>query len=40
MQQFSEEELRQYNGKDGMPAYIAYKGQVYDVTSSKFWKEG
>jgi predicted heme/steroid binding protein/uncharacterized membrane protein len=40
MQQFSEEELRQYNGRDGMPAYIAYNGQVYDVTSSKFWKEG
>lgn len=40
MQQFSEEELREYNGQDGMPAYIAYNGQVYDVTSSKFWKEG
>ncbi|MDP2850404.1 MAG: cytochrome b5 domain-containing protein [Sulfuricurvum sp.] len=40
MQQFSEEELREYNGRDGMPAYIAYKGQVYDVISSKFWKEG
>jgi predicted heme/steroid binding protein/uncharacterized membrane protein len=40
MQQFSEEELREYNGRDGMPAYIAYKGQVYDVTLSEFWKEG
>ncbi|OHD88731.1 cytochrome b5 domain-containing protein [Sulfuricurvum sp. RIFCSPLOWO2_12_FULL_43_24] len=40
MQQFSEEELRKYNGKDGMPAYIAFKNQVYDVTSSKFWQEG
>ncbi len=40
MQQFSEEELRKYNGQDGMPAYIAYKGQVYDVTSSKFWQNG
>lgn len=40
MQQFSEEELRQYNGQDGMPAYIAYKGRVYDVTSSKLWKNG
>lgn len=40
MQQFTEEELRKYNGRDGMPAYIAYKGDVYDVTSSKFWKEG
>lgn len=40
MRQFSEEELQKYNGRDGMPAYIAYKGVVYDVTSSKFWKEG
>ncbi len=40
MQQFTEEDLLKYNGKDGMPAYIAFKGQVYDVTLSKFWKEG
>lgn len=40
MRQFSEEELRQYNGQDGMPAYIAFKGKVYDVTLSEFWKEG
>ena len=40
MQQFSEEELRHYNGQEGKPAYIAYKGRVYDVTSSKFWKKG
>jgi predicted heme/steroid binding protein/uncharacterized membrane protein len=40
MQQFTEEELRKYNGQDGMPAYIAYKGQVYDVSASKFWQNG
>lgn len=40
MQQFSEKELREYNGQDGRPAYIAYEGNVYDVTSSKFWKNG
>lgn len=40
MRQFSEKELRKYNGQDGNPAYIAYKGQVYDVTSSKLWKNG
>lgn len=40
MRQFSEKELQKYNGRNGMPAYIAYKGQVYDVTLSEFWKEG
>lgn len=34
------EELKQYDGKDGKPAYIAYKGAVYDVTQSKLWKNG
>ncbi len=40
MQQFSEKELQKYNGKDGMPAYIAYNGNVYDVSESKLWKNG
>lgn len=40
MQQFSEKELQKYNGKDGMPAYIAYQGKVYDVSESKLWKNG
>lgn len=34
------EELKEFNGKDGKPAYIAYKGKVYDVTGSDFWKDG
>ncbi|MBI5206355.1 MAG: hypothetical protein HY934_01035 [Candidatus Firestonebacteria bacterium] len=29
-----------FNGKDGHPSYIAYKGKVYDVTESKLWKNG
>lgn len=40
MQQFTEEELRKYTGNDGMPAYVAFKGKVYDVSSSKLWKNG
>jgi len=40
MQQFSEKELREYDGQEGKPAYIAYKGRVYDVTASKFWQNG
>ncbi|MDP1784364.1 MAG: 2-oxoacid:acceptor oxidoreductase subunit alpha [Sulfuricurvum sp.] len=33
-------ELKRYNGRNGMSAYVAYKGTVYDVTQSPFWKEG
>ena len=34
------EELKQYDGKEGRPAYIVYKGDIYDVTGSygiAFW---
>lgn len=30
--QFTIEELSSYNGLNGKPAYLAYKGKVYDVT--------
>lgn len=34
------EELKQYDGKNGKPAYIAYQGKVYDVSQSRLWSEG
>ncbi|MBI5632949.1 MAG: CopD family protein [Nitrospirae bacterium] len=34
------DELSQYDGKDGRPAYIAFNGIIYDVTGSKLWREG
>jgi predicted heme/steroid binding protein len=34
------EELKQCDGKNGRPAYIAYKGKVYDVTDSYVWIDG
>lgn len=37
---FTPEELSQYDGQDGHPAYFAYDGKVYDVTQSKLWKLG
>lgn len=37
---FSIEELSKYNGKDGMSAYVAYKGVVYDVSDVEPWKNG
>ncbi len=37
---FTAEELGQFNGKAGKPAYIAYNGKVYDVTKSDLWTNG
>jgi predicted heme/steroid binding protein len=37
---FTAEELAQYDGKDGAPAYIAYEGKVYDVSGSFLWRRG
>jgi len=37
---FSIEALDAFDGKEGRPAYIAFKGAVYDVTPSKLWKDG
>jgi predicted heme/steroid binding protein len=34
------QELQENDGKNGKPAYIAYKGKVYDVTESSFWMDG
>jgi predicted heme/steroid binding protein len=38
--QFTLNELKKYDGKDGRPAYIAYKGKVYDVSDDFLWVEG
>jgi predicted heme/steroid binding protein/uncharacterized membrane protein len=40
MKSFTQEELREFNGQDGKPVYIAHKGNVYDVSESKLWKGG
>ncbi len=37
---FSKEELSQFDGKNGKPAYVAFKGKVYDVTDSYMWIDG
>ena len=39
-QDLTAEELHSFDGKEGRPAFIAYKGKIYDVTNSKLWKEG
>jgi predicted heme/steroid binding protein len=40
MKEFTEKELAQYNGKNGNPVYVVYKGKVYDVSASFLWKDG
>lgn len=37
---FTAGELQKFNGKDGMPAYGAVDGIVYDLSRSKYWKAG
>jgi len=37
---FTLDELKQYDGKEGRPAYIAYNGKVYDVTNDYLWTDG
>jgi predicted heme/steroid binding protein len=40
MKKFTKKELAHYNGKHGNPAYVAFKGEVYDVSASFLWKDG
>jgi predicted heme/steroid binding protein len=37
---FTLERLKEFDGKDGRPAYIAFKGKVYDVTDDFLWVAG
>jgi predicted heme/steroid binding protein/uncharacterized membrane protein len=36
----SEDELSKNDGQDSRPAYVAYKGTVYDVSGSRLWASG
>ena len=40
MREFSLEELSKCNGQGGSPAYVAYRGVVYDVSASYFFRNG
>lgn len=39
-QVFTLEELSEYDGKDGNPAYVAVDGVVYDVSDIAVWEGG
>ena len=34
------QQLSRFNGEEGRPAYIAYRGNIYDVTDSFLWMRG
>lgn len=34
------EELKKYDGTNGNPVYVAYKGKVYNLSSSSAWETG
>jgi len=40
MKVFTLSELAEFDGTNGRPAYVAYKGTVYDVSNSFLWKDG
>jgi predicted heme/steroid binding protein/uncharacterized membrane protein len=40
MKEILSEQLASFNGKDGNPVYIAFKGKVYDVSKSPLWSSG
>lgn len=37
---FTREELQEFDGTGGKPAYLAYLGKVYDVTGSDLFEDG
>jgi predicted heme/steroid binding protein len=39
-QDLTTEELHSFDGKEGRPAFVAYRGRIYDVTKSTLWKDG
>jgi predicted heme/steroid binding protein len=40
LKKFTLEELAKFDGKEGRPAYAAYKGKVYDLSESWLWEDG
>lgn len=40
LEEFTLEELSEFDGQDGRDAYVAVDGYVYDMTDSAYWIEG
>ena len=39
-QNFTPEQMKSLDGKEGNPAYFSFSGRVFDVTHSSLWKDG
>lgn len=39
-QTFTRSQLALHNGQDKATIYVAFRGQVYDVTRSRLWRNG
>ncbi len=37
---FTNKELSRFDGRNGVPAFVAFRGLVYDVTGSFLWQRG
>lgn len=40
MREFTLEEIKKCNGRNGSPVYVVHKGRVIDVSTSNLWKGG
>jgi predicted heme/steroid binding protein/uncharacterized membrane protein len=38
--QITEDELKRCDGQEGRPAWVAFRGKVYDVSASRLWSAG
>ncbi len=38
--EYTEQQLRKFDGSRRNPVYVAYRGRVYDLTSSPHWRTG
>lgn len=40
MQTYTRSQLALRNGQDKPEIWVAYKGQIYDVSNSRLWRDG
>lgn len=40
MIELTRSQLALYNGTDREPIYVAFEGDIYDLTASKLWRNG